>query len=84
MANVAGMASCFVVGSVGGMGRRGEEGRVLDALDLRGVRRSDSLVSGMGAEDERRYERSVIGASKRVIISGTCCLSNSWIARSSS
>ena len=41
-------------------------------------------VSGMGADDERRYVRAVMGASKRVTISGTWCLSNSCIAASSS
>ena len=45
---------------------------------------SEFSVSGMGADDERRYVRAVIGASKRVTLSGTWCLSNSWMAASSS
>lgn len=49
----------------------GEEGRVLDDLDFRGNRDFDSSASGIGADDERRKERAVIGASKRVTISGT-------------
>jgi hypothetical protein len=43
-----------------------------------------SSVSGMGADDALRKVHSVMGASKRVTISGTWCLSNSAISLSSS
>lgn len=69
---------------------RGEAGSELDArgLDLRGEegRKAgwECSVSRTGADDERRYARAVIGASKRVMICGTWCLSNSAMASLSS
>jgi hypothetical protein len=54
----------------------------LDVGDGRKVSRECS-VSGMGADEDLLNVLAVMGASKRVTISGTCVRSNSCMAASS-